>query len=61
VRGAYLREQGDAEDYAAAGISSTLRSMSRYQRLKMAPNSALARNAGVQRPHLWRVKESKLP
>jgi hypothetical protein len=33
------REQGDAGDYAAAGISSTSMSMSGYQRLKMAPNS----------------------
>src|SRR5215510_7147450 len=32
-------EQGDAGDYAAAGLSSTSRSMSGYQRLKMAPNS----------------------
>jgi hypothetical protein len=33
------REQGDAGDYAAAGISSASMSMSGYQRLKMAPNS----------------------
>ena len=32
-------EQGDAGDYAAAGISSTSRSMSGYQRVKTAPNS----------------------
>src|ERR1700741_2523458 len=36
------REQGDAGDYAATGISSTSRSMSGYQRLKMAPNSPLS-------------------
>src|SRR5205809_7026198 len=34
-----IREQGDAGDYAATGISSTSRSMSGYQRLKMAPSS----------------------
>jgi hypothetical protein len=34
-----VREQGDAGDYAAAGISSTSMSMSGYQRLKMTPNS----------------------
>ena len=33
------REQGDAGDYAATGISSTSRSMSGYQRLKMTPSS----------------------
>ena len=32
-------EQGDAGDYAATGISSTSRSMSGYQRLKMTPSS----------------------
>src|SRR5437870_12788361 len=36
------REQGDAGGYAATGISSTSRSMSGYQRLKMAPNSPLS-------------------
>src|SRR2546425_1015998 len=35
------REQGDAGDYAAIGIASTSRSMSGYQRLKMAPSSPL--------------------
>src|SRR5262249_11762914 len=34
-----IGEQGDAGDYAAAGISSTSISMSEYQRLKTAPNS----------------------
>src|SRR5262249_1724706 len=33
------REQGDAGGYAATGISSTSRSMSGYQRLKMALSS----------------------
>ena len=33
------REQGDAGGYAATEISSTSRSMSGYQRLKMVPNS----------------------
>src|SRR5215510_89152 len=33
----FFREHGDAGDYAATGISSTSRSMSGYQRLKMAP------------------------
>src|SRR6266436_6752347 len=37
-----LREQGDAGDYAAAGISLPSMSMSGYQRLKMAPNSPLS-------------------
>src|SRR5215813_6314205 len=32
-------EQGDAGGYAATGISSTSRSMYRYQRLKMATSS----------------------
>src|SRR5262249_9905067 len=32
-------EHGDAGDYAATGISSTSRSMSGYQRLKMTPSS----------------------
>jgi hypothetical protein len=36
------REQGDAGGYAATGISSTSRSMSGYQRLKMAPSSPLS-------------------
>src|SRR6266705_3777481 len=36
------REQGDAGGYAATEISSTSRSMSGYQRLKMAPNSPLS-------------------
>src|SRR5438445_12649161 len=36
------REKGDAGGYAATGISSTSRSMSGYQRLKMAPNSPLS-------------------
>src|SRR5215813_2371489 len=35
-------EQGDAGDYAAAGISSPSMSMSGYQHLKMAPNSPLS-------------------
>src|SRR5262245_58361457 len=35
-------EQGDAGGYAATGISSTSRSMSGYQRLKMAPSSPLS-------------------
>jgi hypothetical protein len=35
-------EQGDAGGYAAIGISSTSRSMSGYQRLKMAPSSPLS-------------------
>src|SRR5262249_14922432 len=35
-------EQGDAGGYAATEISSTSRSMSGYQRLKMAPNSPLS-------------------
>src|SRR6266446_4822440 len=35
-------EQGDAGGYAAIGISSTSRSISGYQRLKMAPNSPLS-------------------
>src|SRR5437588_11633564 len=34
-----IREQGDAGGYAATGISSTSRSMSGYQRLKMALSS----------------------
>jgi len=34
-----LGEQGDAGDEAATGISSPSMSLSRYQRLKMAPNS----------------------
>jgi len=37
--GARAREQGDAGGYAATEIASTSRSMSGYQRLKMAPNS----------------------
>src|SRR5215471_15034349 len=37
-----LREQGDAGGYAAIAISSTSRSMSGYQPLKMAPNSPLS-------------------
>src|SRR5262249_10516914 len=32
-------EHGDAGDHAATGISSTSRSMSGYQRLKMTPSS----------------------
>src|SRR6266704_1797164 len=36
------REQGDAGGYAAIGIASTSRSMSGYQRLKMAPSSPLS-------------------
>jgi hypothetical protein len=36
------REQGDAGGYAATEISSTSRSMSGYQRLKMTPNSPLS-------------------
>ncbi len=40
--GAPIREQGDAGGYAATEISSTSRSMSGYQRLKMAPNSPLS-------------------
>ncbi len=36
------REQGDAGGYAATGISSTSRSISGYQRLKMAPSSPLS-------------------
>src|SRR6516162_8117642 len=35
-------EQGDAGGYAAIAISSTSRSMSGYQPLKMAPNSPLS-------------------
>src|SRR5262249_9295660 len=35
----WQREQGDAGDYAAAGISSPAISMSGYQPLKMAPSS----------------------
>ena len=35
-------EQGDAGGYAATGISSASRSMSGYQRLKMAPSSPLS-------------------
>src|SRR6266851_8195766 len=37
-----LREHGDAGGYAATGISSTSRSMSGYQRLKIAPSSPLS-------------------
>src|SRR5215813_11500417 len=40
--GLHPREQGDAGGYAATGISSTSRSMSGYQRLKMAPSSPLS-------------------
>src|SRR4029450_3786467 len=36
------REQGDAGGYAATGLSSASRSMSGYQRLKMAPSSPLS-------------------
>src|SRR5439155_16778782 len=36
------REQGDAGGYAATGISSASRSMSGYQRLKMALSSPLS-------------------
>jgi hypothetical protein len=39
----FWREQGDAGDYAAAGISSTSMSMSEYQHLNMAPNSPVER------------------
>src|SRR6266540_4068693 len=39
---AHLGEQGDAGGYAAIGISSTSRSMSGYQRLKMVPSSPLS-------------------
>src|SRR5215831_16676431 len=39
VRGTSRREHGDAGGYAATGISSTSRSMSGYQRLKMALSS----------------------
>ena len=35
----YQGEQGEAGDHAAAGISSTSRSMSGYQRVKMALHS----------------------
>ena len=35
----WTREQGEAEDDAAAGLSSPSRSMSGYQRLQMAPTS----------------------
>src|SRR5215472_16127404 len=41
-RACRLGEQGDAGGYAATEISSTSRSMSGYQRLKMAPNSPLS-------------------
>src|SRR5712691_42895 len=36
------REHGDAGGYAATGTSSTSRSMSGYQRLKIAPSSPLS-------------------
>src|SRR5262245_51019855 len=39
ARRTLYREHGDAGDYAATGISSTSRSMSGYQRLKMTPSS----------------------
>src|SRR5919201_1106023 len=35
----HIREQGDAGGYAATGLSSTSRSMSGYQRLKMVLSS----------------------
>src|SRR5262249_15602399 len=40
--GLNIGEQGDAGGYAATAISSPSRSMSGYQRLKMAPNSPLS-------------------
>src|SRR5712692_6512681 len=42
TQGGLHGEQGDGEGYAAIGISSTSRSMSGYQRLKMAPSSPLS-------------------
>src|SRR2546430_13030024 len=42
-----LGEQGDAGAYAAIAISSTSRSMSGYQPLKMAPNSPLSARTRV--------------
>src|SRR3989442_9895473 len=42
LKGVGNREQGDAGGYAATEISSTSRSMSGYQRLKMAPNAPLS-------------------
>src|SRR5882724_10020564 len=40
--GAVRREQGDAGGYAAIGSSSTSRSISGYQRLKIVPSSPLS-------------------
>jgi len=54
-------EQGDAGGYAATGISSTSRSTSGYQHLKMAPNSPLSVRTRVCKYSTKAISQKEFP